>query len=128
MCKDCVKDPFVDREGIVLGKYFIEFGVITLFEETGSFFVNYKGCSQCGRKDLLRSVNQAKKETEFTEEIEYDHICSGCGHMVAHHNYTFAVDIKEQRQEENMECMLCGSSDSSKSVLPDDPQMARQLF
>jgi hypothetical protein len=47
-------------------------------------------------------------------------VCGECGHVIASHSHVFAV--KDGVQEYSMECMLCGSSEDERSVLPVDPQ------
>lgn len=112
MCKECVKEVFKDRERTCL--------------ETGTWWMNYKGCKECHSMSDLIVTEYKKEEDDTSEEITYKHVCKKCGHEVAEHSYSFAIEDDEQ--EYIMSCLLCGNGGDSVSISPDDPRRARGVF
>jgi len=99
MCNSCVKEEYPDRGSICL--------------EDGSFLNNFSGCAQCHGLDVISIENRTLLEDE-------DDVCKVCSHLIASHLYTFRVE--DDYQEYEMSCLLCGSSEDSRSVLPCDPR------
>jgi hypothetical protein len=86
--------------------------------------MNYAGCVQCRSCDVVIREKTCHEE-EDEETITYKHVCEGCGHLIAVHEYTFSVD--DMYQEYSMNCTLCGYGNATVSILPDDPR-EKQLF
>ena len=84
------------------------------------YLINYKGCVECGRKEMLASSEKQVEDDGTEESIEFRHECATCRHVVATHKYTFSVD--GDYQEHTMECLLCGCGDATASVEPVDPR------
>uniref|UniRef100_A0A8B9ZVH4 Protein Churchill n=1 Tax=Anas zonorhyncha TaxID=75864 RepID=A0A8B9ZVH4_9AVES len=59
--------------------------------EGGSFLLNFVGCAQCGRRDLVLLGNRAAGLRGDDEIVTYDHLCKNCHHLIARHEYTFSV-------------------------------------
>jgi len=106
MCKDCV---------------------ITIEPERGSFcattscyLLNFKGCAACNQKVMPITIDEVKEETEEEETLIYKHVCGACNHVICEHNWNFKVEGDYQEYE--MDCMLCGTGQSSHSIKPFDPK------
>ncbi|ELT95755.1 hypothetical protein CAPTEDRAFT_113391 [Capitella teleta] len=113
MCNGCVKEEFPDRDSMCL--------------EEGAYFLNFKFCSQCHKKDdVLVISNRIREEIGDVESINYQHVCQNCDHIIAEHEYKFEVEAGFQHYE--MNCMLCGFGDDSRSVLPRDPRQQPMFF
>jgi len=109
MCKDCVYEEFVDREGTVC--------------EDGAYVLNLKVCAACQKRGRVRNVEKKSTEDEKgNETIEFDHVCEWCGHVIAHHHYELTIDEKRRMQVYSMECMLCGTAEDTRSIDPVDPR------
>lgn len=54
MCKDCVKESGPDRGNTC--------------HEGGIYFMNYKGCSECGERMNIKNINKEREEDEETGE------------------------------------------------------------
>ncbi|WAR18262.1 CHUR-like protein [Mya arenaria] len=79
MCRSCVKEEYPDRESVCL--------------ESGSYMMNYAGCSQCGESSAIVMVNKQTTEDEDGQEvITYQHICQSCSHVIANHEHVFHVE------------------------------------
>ena len=61
----------------------------------------------CQSRTIPEKMNQKRIEWNENEEIQFDHVCK-CGHVVAHHFYSFEVDEDRKLQEFMMDCLLCG--------------------
>ncbi|NP_001191620.1 churchill isoform X1 [Aplysia californica] len=105
MCELCVKEEYPDRD--------------TLCVEQGSYMINFVKCSSCGQQGL-RTSNRKCNDSEEEELITYEHVCSSCEHVIAQHEYTFKVDGDFQIYE--MSCLLCGSAEDQRSIMPVDPR------
>jgi hypothetical protein len=55
-------------------------------------------------------------EEDYREEIEFDHVCGSCGHVICNHFYQFEVNEEKEVQEYLMECFLCGRGASTVST------------
>ena len=89
--------------------------------------MNFNHCVECKNKGLIKTTNRSRTEdNDGAEETTYDHECSSCGHVIAHHEYTFKVEFGYQEYE--MLCCLCGAGADSRSVLPVDPRMNNPTF
>lgn len=109
MCKDCVFEEFVDREGMVC--------------EDGAYVLNLKGCAACKKRGMVRNVERTHREDDKgNETVEFVHVCEWCGHEIARHRYEVAVDEAHHMHCYSMECMLCGSAEDSRSIDPVDPR------
>lgn len=106
MCKKCVKEEFPDR--------------LTMCLDNGEFYPNFVGCTECSRTDVLHVENRVTQQDDDEETVIYEHKCKACGHLVASHMFRFRVEGDFQEYE--MSCLLCGSSEDSRSVLPYDPR------
>jgi len=84
--------------------------------------MNLAKCFNCLKMDL--GVNGLEKivDEEDNENIEYDHVCIQCNHVVSKHQYEFFLE--DGRQEYRMNCLLCGFAEDSISVAPFDPRKA----
>eukprot|EP00730_Choanoeca_flexa_P007637 TRINITY_DN12364_c1_g16_i1.p1 TRINITY_DN12364_c1_g16~~TRINITY_DN12364_c1_g16_i1.p1 ORF type:complete len:139 (+),score=2.53 TRINITY_DN12364_c1_g16_i1:243-659(+) len=131
MCKSCVKESAPDRGSFVA--------------EKSTYYINFKGCSQCGVKQMLLfqalpadsddsdfdggeqrprsegpdsdSDSDSNSDDEFrSEEIRHNHICDKCGHIIARHEYT--CTYSRNSQYETMVCRLCGRGSSEHAVFP----------
>ncbi|XP_023343479.1 protein Churchill [Eurytemora carolleeae] len=72
MCKDCVKRPFPDRGSFCL--------------ENGAYLVNLQNCSKCLKLDPgLENYGRSVGEEDEREDIEYNHICKQCNHVISQH-------------------------------------------
>ncbi|XP_061731239.1 protein Churchill-like [Nerophis ophidion] len=112
MCNGCVQKQFPDRGHTCL--------------EDGSYLMNYLGCASCNHRDFVLVANKVGEDYAVEEVVTYDHLCKNCNHVIARHEYTFAV--VDEYQEYTMLCMLCGKAEDSISVLPDDPGQNTPLF
>eukprot|EP00123_Amoebidium_parasiticum_P012695 comp21519_c0_seq1/m.29906 comp21519_c0_seq1/g.29906 ORF comp21519_c0_seq1/g.29906 comp21519_c0_seq1/m.29906 type:complete len:114 (-) comp21519_c0_seq1:585-926(-) len=113
MCKHCIKDPMPSRG--------------TTCTDTGAYVVNYVGCKDCGSLSFPKAAGRTvEEETDGTEETKFTHVCKDCGHVICEHVYTFAV--KDDYQEYQMACLLCGFGEDSSHVLPKDPNRGMALF
>ncbi|XP_066928913.1 protein Churchill-like [Clytia hemisphaerica] len=97
MCKECVINPFPNRNKTCL--------------ESGSYLINFKGCKECGKRELIKISNKQLKEDDEEENITYIHTCDSCAHVIAEHEYTFSVIDEEQ--EYSMNCLLCGTGEDT---------------
>jgi hypothetical protein len=79
--------------------------------DNGAYVFNFKGCSQCKRKDLLVIVRHERTEKNDREDVTYVHQCE-CGHEVATHVYSF--ECTETQHIYSMECGLCGFGSDEK--------------
>jgi hypothetical protein len=79
MCKECVKTKLPERGTMCL--------------ETGSYFLNFKGCKECGNM-LISNIDIEKEDTDSTESVKFTHVCEHCGHQIAKH------EVKEQKRAE----------------------------
>ncbi|BFZ11647.1 hypothetical protein BsWGS_14686 [Bradybaena similaris] len=105
MCERCVREEYPDRESLCV--------------DNGSYMINFLKCCQCGSRDL-KMANRSCTEAEDEEVIHYQHVCVACEHMIAEHEHTFKVDGEFQMYE--MSCLLCGSADDQRSIMPVDPR------
>eukprot|EP00455_Lapot_gusevi_P012237 TRINITY_DN1574_c0_g4_i1.p1 TRINITY_DN1574_c0_g4~~TRINITY_DN1574_c0_g4_i1.p1 ORF type:complete len:179 (-),score=24.51 TRINITY_DN1574_c0_g4_i1:53-589(-) len=94
MCRQCVLEEFPARGTTCL--------------EAGSFLVNFKGCTQCGHRQLISNSEKDVQEDEESETITFQHTCSSCSHVICEHYHSFSVDTNQKSQEYLMECLLCG--------------------
>jgi len=109
MCVNCLVSARPDRGTVCL--------------DDGVYILNFKGCAVCGARGLApREVNRRETTTvesadddddddesaepEETEEVEFQHVCAECGHVVASHYYREVCSSRSQRYL--MECPLCG--------------------
>mmetsp|Transcript_34088 Transcript_34088/g.55573 ORF Transcript_34088/g.55573 Transcript_34088/m.55573 type:complete len:180 (-) Transcript_34088:188-727(-) len=96
MCKDCCVEQFVDRGDIV--------------HESGSYFVNFKQCAECGVRTIIKNENQKStgNEDEDDDEIEitFEHFCSKCNHKICEHFYSY--ELEDGHHKYIMQCALCG--------------------
>jgi hypothetical protein len=105
MCLNCLNTARPDR------------GTVCLDE--GAYLVNFKACASCGVRAMPRTAKREEEATvdsedetpegeepEETEEVQFQHVCSECGHVVASHYYRSVYSTRSQRFL--MECMLCG--------------------
>eukprot|EP00743_Colponemidia_sp_Colp-15_P008223 GILK01008921.1.p1 GENE.GILK01008921.1~~GILK01008921.1.p1 ORF type:complete len:165 (-),score=22.51 GILK01008921.1:220-714(-) len=113
MCVECLVELCPDRAATCL--------------EEGTYLHNYKGCKQCGLRDMLiardrKHVAQEGELDEFEETIEFEHSCPNCSHVVSTHFYSFAVSLQEQTnelvQDYQMQCHLCGKGTHVVKVVP----------
>jgi len=113
MCQKCIREEFPDRGNMCL--------------EEGSYYQNFSGCTECHGHDVLKVDNRTRLEDkEGVETVTYDHVCKICGHVIAVHSWSFHVE--EEYQEYEMSCMLCGSAEDSRSVMPCDPRQQPMYF
>lgn len=129
MCMSCVKIRYPDRGRICL--------------ETGMYLLNYRCCWSCYKCDTkdpmniadmpvniadmpLNVADMSSEETELSEVIKYNHTCPDCGHIVASHEYTFAIN--EGHQEYEMLCMLCGIGTDVLNIVPGDTKPNADLL
>jgi Churchill protein len=134
MCKDCVKEAFVDRGRCAL--------------ERGCYLLNFAGCIKCQRRDdfleeknLVHTEEQEDEAELFEETLEFNHCCKSCGHVIAKHLYGFRTNTTVQ--EYSMACALCGKGEDVVAVkeqqqqqqpsgrstaLPDEQQISRVQF
>ena len=98
MCQKCVKQQYPQRDRTCL--------------ESGSYILNFRGCTQCGVREPMNVKNkECTTDDSGDENIQYEHVCSQCGHVVAHHMYSFTV--VEGDQEYEMNCLLCGTGEDT---------------
>eukprot|EP01086_Lenisia_limosa_P008500 TRINITY_DN30072_c0_g1_i1.p1 TRINITY_DN30072_c0_g1~~TRINITY_DN30072_c0_g1_i1.p1 ORF type:complete len:115 (-),score=16.54 TRINITY_DN30072_c0_g1_i1:6-350(-) len=114
MCQHCIVQPLEDRGSICL--------------ESGTYYVNYKGCVKCGGGMAdLRVIEMATEEDEeeMSEEVTYKHQCKKCEHIICEHFYQFQVDKGEGVQDYLMECLLCGKGQYTQDIhiVPQVPLM-----
>ena len=106
MCRECIKTPSMERGRSIL--------------DTGAYVMNYKGCNECNRADLLQMGKVTKKETKNGEEdiesISYSHVCQ-CGHLVAEHLYKWTCSSTTHHYL--MECELCGVGEEDQEIYMD---------
>jgi len=113
MCQKCVKEEYPDRGSTCL--------------EEGSYYQNFSRCAECQGQDVLQVENKSiVEDVDGVETVSYDHICRICRHVVASHSCTFKIE--DSYQEYEMSCLLCGSSEDSRSILPCDPRHQSQFF
>lgn len=113
MCQSCVKQQHPQRGTICL--------------ESGSYLMNFAGCKECGKKEPLKTLGMFTEEDVDGEElVTYKHVCPGCDHLVAEHEYTFRVE--GNYQEYMMSCLLCGTAADSISILPGSPTENTSTF
>ncbi|KAL5481867.1 hypothetical protein EMCRGX_G022127 [Ephydatia muelleri] len=107
MCIRCIKERLPDRGSSCL--------------ETGSYLLNYAGCSNCNAKGFMKESEKVSEVENdgSVERISYKHTCQECGHVIATHEYTF--------EDYTMDCDLCGHGEIQVSILPDDPR-EKQLY
>ncbi|KAH9498251.1 Protein Churchill [Bulinus truncatus] len=105
MCELCVREEFPDRESFCV--------------DQGSYMVNFSKCSSCGAQDV-KTANRSCVDSGLEEVITYQHVCGSCTHVIAEHEHTFRVE--EEFQIYEMSCMLCGSGDDQRSIMPVDPR------
>ncbi|GFO25988.1 churchill [Plakobranchus ocellatus] len=105
MCEGCVKEEFPDRDSLCV--------------DSGSYMINFVKCCDCESQDM-KIVNRNCTESDDEERITYQHVCGQCSHMVAEHEHIFRVDDEFQHYE--MSCLLCGSADDQRSIMPIDPR------
>jgi hypothetical protein len=111
MCRKCLKTYMPQRGSTCL--------------EKGCYFLNWVACSSCGETDAPVAVDREANGgdgVKETESITFSHVCSSCQHVVARHEYTFAVEGEFQNFE--MACGLCGSAQHEASVDVFDPRLA----
>jgi hypothetical protein len=53
-------------------------------------------------------------------------VCNNCQHVVSEHSYHFSIEGEFQVYE--MDCMLCGYGEDSRTILPFDSRCAMSLF
>lgn len=109
MCKDCIRNPMVDRGTMCL--------------DSGVHVVNFRGCAKCKTMDQPLSTEREETEEDGEETVVFKHECSKCKHVIARHEHTFTVE--DGYQEYLMTCALCGRGADSRSVLPCDPRANR---
>ena len=89
MCRHCVRTPYPDRDRMCL--------------ETGAYLANLAGCHQC-RKTSITSEPQVSSTNGTTDSdsecsdsecldndgelVSYNHVCSGCRHLISSHKVT----------------------------------------
>ena len=122
MCKNCVKTCFPQRE--------------TLSADSGVYFQNFVGCSQCNERNRAPDslISKAKNTIEEIDEDDhinkevttFEHTCTKCFHVIAKHTYEFWVE--DCYQEYCMNCLLCGFGEDSISILPRDPRKVSQIL
>jgi|ERR1711934_1346990 len=105
MCEHCVKEEWPDRD--------------TMCIEQGAYMINFKKCRNCGLQDV-KTTNRLCCDNDDEESITYQHSCGSCEHIIAEHEYTFKVEGDYQVYE--MNCLLCGSAEDQRSILPVDPR------
>ncbi|XP_013086207.1 protein Churchill-like isoform X2 [Biomphalaria glabrata] len=105
MCQGCVKEEFPDRESLCI--------------DQGSYMLNFSKCCNCGARDM-KIANRSCVDSEQEEVITYQHVCGSCDHVIAEHEHTFRVE--EEFQLYGMSCLLCGSADDQRSIMPIDPR------
>jgi hypothetical protein len=104
MCNNCIIQLLPDRGTTCL--------------ETGSYFLNFKGCGSCGKKGMIKNINHKKEENEIKETILFTHICVECNHIICEHSWEF--EVVDKFQEYTMNCLLCGSGESQHAIDPTD--------
>ncbi|CAL1526206.1 unnamed protein product [Lymnaea stagnalis] len=105
MCERCVREEYPDRESLCV--------------DQGSYMINFFKCCQCGAQDMT-TVNRSCTDSGDEEIITYHHVCSQCDHVIAEHEHTFRIE--EEFQIYSMSCMLCGSAEDQRSIMPIDPR------
>merc|ERR1711872_793558 len=84
MCKNCVRQPFPDRDRMCL--------------ESGAFMANMKNCSSCNKNNLkTETVPRETVEDDMrdddddleAENVTYNHVCAECNHIISRHKYKF---------------------------------------
>ena len=109
MCKDCVREEFVDREGVVC--------------EDGAYVLNLKVCAACKKRGGVKNVDVKRSEDEAGNEVaEFVHVCEWCGHVIARHHYELRVDTARNMHVYEMECMLCGTAEDTRCYDTVDPR------
>ena len=111
MCKDCMIEMRPDRGTICL--------------ESGAYIANLKSCAACGARQmpLVAALENTEEEEDdaLEEEVNFDHVCASCGHVIAHHYYRYHAD--DAAQTHLMECFLCGRGADERP----SPQRARAI-
>ncbi|XP_059156196.1 protein Churchill-like [Physella acuta] len=105
MCEQCVREEFPDRDSLCV--------------DQGSYMINFFKCCQCHAQEI-KNINRNCTETKNEEVITYQHVCSNCTHVIAEHEHIFRVEGEFQVYE--MSCLLCGSADDQRSIMPVDPR------
>ncbi|CAD5122956.1 DgyrCDS11348 [Dimorphilus gyrociliatus] len=124
MCVDCVKVIRPER---------------SICLDTGCYVLNYLACRQCSERlppvEVGRSVleEDGEETIKFTREYiltkkahrkakrKFLDQCPNCLHIIAEHTHVFWVDQDEYGDEcqfYEMDCILCGVNNDSRSVLP----------
>ena len=104
MCRRCRLVPLPDRGRTCL--------------DTGAYLLNYKGCAECGKMLRLEKRREEREEDEEDgeETVMFAHACSGCGHEVAMHHYSFVYESEAAQQLHTMECTLCGKAEDTQKI------------
>ncbi|XP_065663535.1 protein Churchill [Hydra vulgaris] len=98
MCINCVEAAFPERGKTCL--------------DGGSYLLNFKGCFECGKREMVQVVEKKyKSDGEDKETVKYSHQCF-CGHYIAGHKYKFEVTTSFE-QEYEMNCLLCGVGENT---------------
>lgn len=105
MCEGCVREEFPDRDSMCV--------------DSGSYMINFIRCFECQSQDM-KIINRNCTDIEDEERITYQHACRQCEHIIAEHEHIFRVDKTYQHYE--MSCLLCGSADDQRSIMPVDPR------
>lgn len=105
MCHLCVREEYPDRDSLCV--------------EQGSYMINFDKCKHCGEKELT-TRDRICNDSDEEEIITYQHVCRSCEHIVAQHEYIFKVNGDFQLYE--MSCLLCGTAEDQRSIMPVDPR------
>ena len=73
--------------------------------EAGAYLVNSNSCSQCSNNNLVtRTVDNTDtesrdswdedEEVEVVEDIQYNHVCGSCDHIIALHKVRRVITMK----------------------------------
>ena len=73
--------------------------------EAGAYLVNSNSCSQCSNNSLVtRTVDNTDtesrdswdedEEVEVVEDIQYNHVCGSCDHIIALHKVRKVITMK----------------------------------
>jgi hypothetical protein len=97
MCRECVVEWECSRQRSCF--------------DTGAYLANFRGCV-CRRPRLggLKAAARTEDDDGTRQDVVFDHVCVGCDHVVAQHEYSFEVSTAGgvTTQCFTMTCGLCG--------------------
>ena len=106
MCRQCLVEAPPQRQ--------------TTTHDGGFYYANFRCCAQCATtsqqppRETNRRETTEEENDEYIETVVFEHVCVGCNHVIAAHEYSLTIhgDI----QEHAMVCALCGKGEYTQHM------------